>query len=221
MSDVFITRRGTGSAASGAAIFAAIGVAYPQGSQCSCRKGTKILRAADTGGQAAFAIAEAGLWTVAISKSEDGVLSEKSLELEIKAEDAGKLFSLSLGYEQVLLDEKGLADGYSIEGCTVVPAIDLTNYSKLELVGRLTWHSSEGLGINWGLSQAIDGELEKSVLINDYTQATYTIDVSELSGLYYFAADIKLSLEEEGLVSSHISESDQGMSAVLTSIVLR
>ena len=52
------------------ALFAVIDVTYPEGSVCTCTKGTKTYKAKNTSGLALFAVPEAGAWTITCS---DGI----------------------------------------------------------------------------------------------------------------------------------------------------
>lgn len=101
MGEGFKTRGGGGGIGK---LFAAIGVEYPAGSECSCSNGTKTLKAKDTSGKWVFAIPEAGTWTVT---STDGTNS-KSLEVEIT--EQGQSEKVVLSYQLVLLDGADLCE---------------------------------------------------------------------------------------------------------------
>lgn len=73
-----------------------INVIYPEGSECTCTQGTKVLYAADTSGQYTFKVSEAGAWEISCSKTIDG--EEKSASKTILT-DQYKAYSIRLIYD--------------------------------------------------------------------------------------------------------------------------
>lgn len=111
MGEAFIVRRGGGGIGK---LFAAIGVEYPAGSECSCSNGTKTLKAKDTSGKWLFAIPEAGTWTVTAT---DGTNS-KSVDVEIG--EQGQSLSATLSFELTLYDAGNeyteITGGWTVSG---------------------------------------------------------------------------------------------------------
>lgn len=103
----FIMRHGSGTGKA----FAVIGVAYPEGSVCTCTDGTKTLKLKDTSGQGFFLIPYAGTWTVTCT---DGV-NTKAKSVEITTE--GQTVSVELSYRYYLFKSgEGVADNWGIAG---------------------------------------------------------------------------------------------------------
>ena len=67
MGDIVSIRSGGG----GVKLFAVISVTYPEGSVCTCTKGTKSYKAKNTSGLALFAVPEVGDWTVSCTDGTD------------------------------------------------------------------------------------------------------------------------------------------------------
>lgn len=93
----------------GTKLFAAIGVTYPAGSTLTCTNGTSTLTAKTTSGQWAFAIPEAGTWTVTAT---DGSNS-KSQSVSINSE--GQFESVELSYALVIIENGTPVQGYAWE----------------------------------------------------------------------------------------------------------
>ncbi len=201
MGESFITRRGGGIP------YAIIGVTYPAGSVCTCTNGSKTLTAKDTTGKALFVIPAAGTWTV------KAVKGSQSASKAVKITAEGQVATVTLTYDYIIFsnatglnpiysdggggapveigtDSSGkktltfTADGYS-RMSYLKPAIDLTNYATLKISGYAD--GSDAYLAFWSkIPQEYDPSIvAKVVLSNGSSPASYTIDVSKLSGSYY------------------------------------
>lgn len=201
MGEAFITRRGGGIP------YAIIGVTYPSGSTCTCTNGTRTLTAKDTTGKALFVIPAAGTWTVKCVKG------SQSASKAVKITAEGQVATVTLTYDYIIFsnatglnpiysdggggapveigtDSSGkktltfTADGYS-RMSYLKPAIDLTNYATLKISGYAD--GSDAYLAFWSkIPQEYDPSIvAKVVLSNGSSPASYTIDVSKLSGSYY------------------------------------
>lgn len=172
-------------------LFAAIGVTYPAGSTLTCtsQQTGKVLTAKPKNAdntEWVFAIPEPKTlpetWTVTAT---DGTNS-KSQSVSISEE--GQFESVELSYQLVLFSTaKGLAEGYGTSGAYISPAIDVTNYTTLEIAGKLTW-SSASTDVRVGLSSATNIEMNNqpaAYLILENTLKTKTLDISNLTGMMY------------------------------------
>lgn len=177
-------------------LFAAIGVTYPVNATCTVSKGTKSLKAKDKSGLALFSIPEAGDWLVSVT---DGTASREQL---VSITSEGQVVTLSLSFELVLLDENGLASGYTVGEDAISPAIDVSNYTAMEISAAVTWSAASGYGVNVGLRETATGELAASVWVTGTETQTYTLDISGLNGKFFFATDYALELKEENYISS-------------------
>ncbi len=190
-----------------AAPYAVIGVTYPTGSTCTCTNGSKTLTAKDTTGRALFVIPTAGTWTVkAVSGSKS-----KSKAVSITAE--GQVVTVTLAYEYVIFNSGGLNSAYSDGGggATVTvttdsrgvkilkfpagggydkmaylkPAVNLTGYKTLKISGFAT--ADRKFGVWKTVPDSNNAGMTASVVIKQGTsKSSYTIDVSNLTGNYYF-----------------------------------
>lgn len=160
----------------GTKLFAAIGVTYPAGSVVTCTNGTKTLTAKNTSGQWVFAIPEAGTWTVKATSGSN----TKSQSVSITSE--GQFEQIALSFELVLFDSS-LADGYSLSSNYISPAIDLSQYSELEVTtGNSYLPFIVGLSptpANVNLDTPPAAEL---AIPTNTTQAVHALDVSGLTG---------------------------------------
>lgn len=127
MPEVTILRRG-----GGAKLFAAIGAKYPAGAVCTCTgKNTgKVLTAKKS--PWIFQIPKVDEWTVAASGGNEPSQVVNIVE-EGQCEKVELLYSLEL-----FTAGAGLASGYGITGHYISPAIDVSNFTKATIVGRLT-----------------------------------------------------------------------------------
>lgn len=120
MGDAFIVRRGDGGK-----LFAAIAVAYPQGSTCTCTNGTKTLRAKDTSGAFLFAIPEAGTWTVSCTDGTQTASKAVVIVSQYQAE------SVTLLYPINLIDGTTYKSGINLDGgMSISTGTTTTNFSR-------------------------------------------------------------------------------------------
>lgn len=80
----------------GVRLFSVIGVTYPEGSVCTCTKGTKSYKAKNTSGRALFAVPEVGDWTVSCT---DGT---KTASKTVTISADGEAVNVRLIYQLVL-----------------------------------------------------------------------------------------------------------------------
>lgn len=95
MGDALLVRKTGG----GSAELPAIYVTYPEGSICTCSKGSKTYTAKDTSGYWLFAGLEVGEWTLTISDP-TGTYEDRSTTTTIT--DAGEVVSVELAWNVVL-----------------------------------------------------------------------------------------------------------------------
>ncbi|MBQ1235458.1 MAG: hypothetical protein IIX72_00625 [Oscillospiraceae bacterium] len=115
-------------------LYAAIGVLYPEGSTCTCTKGSTVLTPKNTNGQWVFAVPEPGTWTVC---STDGVQS-KSRDIVISSE--GQFEKISLEYFFYLFQEGiGVAEGYECKLGTESSGGSISD-------DAIVWATNNGLG---------------------------------------------------------------------------
>ena len=170
MGDAFIVRRGGMADA-----FAVIAVAYPEGSVCTCSKGTKTLRAKDTSGYFLFLLPEAGTWTVSCTdgtktKSQNVVIQwqyeaqwvQLTYEYRIFTENVGAETAISKATSDTSMDptndpkienDKIRFIGSNSWGVrTVFVQIDLTPFTALKAEGIITYQRAihQYLGITTG-----------------------------------------------------------------------
>lgn len=161
--------------------YAVINVTYPEGSVCTCSNGNKTLELDNTLGYGFFLMDEGGEWTVSCT---DGT-NTKSESVSITAE--GQWKSVTLSYQFVLFADGVVADGYSGSANYVIPAIDVTNYTTLEVEAMLTWANAT-TDFRVGLSSAsnVSGTNPPAAyLIFSTTRETKTLDISGLTGPMY------------------------------------
>lgn len=173
--------------------YAVIAVTYPEGSTCTCSDGTTELSLDNTLGYGFFLIPSAGTWTVTCT---DGTNS-KSESVEITVE--GQTKSISLIYGLIVLSETdGLASDYSVSGMAVKPAIDITNYTTMTVVAKVTWANASGYGVYFGVSTSASStaDFPAEVNITSTSKKTYNIDISELTGSYYIRAYNSMEFSE-------------------------
>lgn len=164
-----------------AAVYAVIGVTYPSGSVCTCTNGTLTLTAKDTSGKAIFVIPSAGTWTVT------AVSGSKSTSKTVSITAEGQVETVTLSYELLLFNSGSLASGYSLDTYTINPAVDVTNYSVMSVTGKITW-MNYSLTAYVGLSETPEGELVVRAGFSSLDETTIDVDISALSGLYYFSS---------------------------------
>ena len=203
MSEAFLMRRG------GKKDVLDVGVAlicakFPTGSTCACEKDGRRLSSDSASGVAAFSVPEAGTWTLTITdgaqvKSGSATVAQGDVEILTLAYDPDELVILS--------PDGGLASGYSgvggVEGarvetggnkvttynqCYLSPAIDLTDYDTLTVIGKVLgtqggWDTT--LFVDPDYSKCIDSSAAALTESIGLTEATHTLDVSALTGTHY------------------------------------
>lgn len=162
-----------------AAVYAVIGVTYPEGSVCTCSNGSVTLTAKDTSGKALFIIPSAGTWTVKAVKGSQS----KSKAVSITAEGQVETVELTYGL-YIFKNGSGLTSGYSIKsnsnslisaptvsGDTISwsgdsssggvafyidPAVALSGYTKLcvDFECSYNWGGDYGMGFGVGTDAA-------------------------------------------------------------------
>lgn len=207
MGEAFLMRRG-GSGRVAVGSCAMLCVKFPAGSSCVCEKDQRRLSAGNAPGLAAFAIPEAGTWTVTIS---DGT-NQKSRNVTFAAGDA-EVLTLSYTPDQlvILAQPDGFTSGYSWQGSAsygdyqghgnmlvagmgyVSPAIDLTDYSTVSFTGFVDYMlipDDSRLFLDPDCTKYLDRDADfaRSVDVDfsNHEEETFTFDVSALSGLHYF-----------------------------------
>ena len=204
MGDAFIVRRGGMADA-----FAVIAVAYPEGSACTCTKGSKTLRAKDTSGYFLFLIPEAGTWTVSCT---DGTKT-KSQNVVIQWQYEAQWVQLAYTFDIIRDGELkngfvfsraewetgqattfGTADGAFFlegnQGCGgyVSQMIDFSPFSELTIDSAKNWNQWSYVSVTDSTSWE-DGAGNFIVNHRDadpYQRKTYKLDVSSVSGEHYF-----------------------------------
>ena len=162
-----------------AAVYAVIGVTYPEGSVCTCSNGSVTLTAKDTTGKAIFVIPSAGTWTVtAVSGSKS-----TSKAVSITAEGQVEIVTLTYGL-YIFKNGSGLTSGYSIKSNSnsmisaptvssdtiswagnsesggvafyIDPAVALSGYTKLcvDFECSYNWGGDYGMGFGVGTDAA-------------------------------------------------------------------
>ena len=157
-----------------AAVYAVIGVTYPEGSVCTCSNGSVTLTAKDTTGKALFVIPSAGTWTV------KAVNGNKSASKAVSITAEGQVETVELVYEFFIFKNgSGLMSGYSVAGSGgnvsndsiswsgsssdggismyIKPAVALNNYTKLcvDFECSYNWGGDYGMGFGVGTDAAV------------------------------------------------------------------
>ena len=91
-----------------AAVYAVIGVTYPEGSVCTCSNGSVTLTAKDTTGKAMFVIPSAGTWTVTAVSGSDSASKAVSITAEGQVETVELSFALQIVKDGVLVSGMNL-----------------------------------------------------------------------------------------------------------------
>lgn len=201
----------------GARLRSVISVTYPEGSVCTCSNGTKTLKARDTSGKALFNVST-GTWTVTatdgnktkdatVDITTDGQSKSVTLYYELVLINNGIVNTDLTGNwkatrysawdtdntpPSVSIDSSGVR-AYSGVGTYAAishtNAFDVTPYSTLTI--RMYAYQTRGTSIQVGLSTtntggdlaAYSGQWGGST-----NPTTGTLDVSSLTGNYYFKA---------------------------------
>lgn len=167
-----------------AAVYAVIGVTYPEGSVCTCSNGSLTLTAKDTTGKALFAIPSAGTWTV------KAVNGNKSASKAVSITADGQVETVELTYGlYIFKNGSGLTSEYSIKSNSMTsaptvssdtiswsgnsssggvafyidPAVALSGYTKL----CVDFECSYNYGGNYGMGFGVGTDAAASTTINN------------------------------------------------------
>lgn len=176
---------------------ATINVTYPAGSTCTASDGVTTLTAPDTTGTWACIVPNTGTWTVTSTNGTDS--NSKSVSIT----SDGQSENVSLSYSAILFDgtsfNNELTGGWTKHGSgstvsggrlhvassnyiTSKNKVDLSSFSSIKFtISGYSGYASAGLDIATSISESI-------VVSTKYVtkNGTYSIDVSKLSGSYYF-----------------------------------
>lgn len=181
MSEVFIVRRGGGTA-----LFAAIGVTYPAGSTVTCTNGTTTLKAKTTSGQWVFAIPKAGAWTVSAT---DGT-STASQSVTISNE--GQFATIALNYELYLF--KGTTDVSAASGGWEL----WTGTGTLTTEdGVMTMSAAKGSG-----TTVKDGQYRHKKAFNASDYSTVTVETGSISAYVNSRCQIRVCDAEQNILAT-------------------
>lgn len=175
-----------------AAVYAVIGVTYPEGSVCTCSNGSVTLTAKDTTGKALFVIPSAGTWTVT------AVSGSKSTSKTVSITAEGQVETVTLTYGlYIFKNGSGLTSGYSIKSNSIIsaptvssdtiswsgnsesggvafyidPAVALSGYTKL----CFDFECSYNYGGNYGMGFGVGTDAATSLMI---TNTSWTAKVT-------------------------------------------
>lgn len=188
-----------------------INITYPATSTCVVTDSSGQTVASDTNTGSSTKT-----WTATVNAKDtytvtatatDGSGKSKSQSVSITAD--GQSVSVTLSYQLVLFENGSLASGYSVGGSMsiangylqvsvredgnaqgyVSPTIDVTNYSTMRLIAKQTPIPNSGHRI--GLSEQStnsfwDNGFAASVSNIANSDTEYSVDISALSGNYYF-----------------------------------
>lgn len=196
----------------GSKVVASIVVTYPAGSTLTCTLGSKVLTAKDTSGKWVFGLPSTGSWVVKAVKGSQSTTKTISITAEGQAKTVTLgydyiIFSNATGLNSTYSDGGGgcevtvgtdssgkkiltyPADGYS-RMAYLKPPTDLTKYSTIKISGYVVGSSKRYFGVwnkipqEWEASSSVVAKVDMS---GGTTPSSYTIDISNLSGSYYFA----------------------------------
>lgn len=168
---------------------------YPTGSTCTCSNGTETYVAKDNSGFWRFDVRALGDWTVTIT---DG---SKEAYQTVSLTDATQIKRVELFYPLEILTTAGvLAEGYSVTGKRVNPAIDVTKYTKMTFTAKVTWAAASGYGCYVGLSTSAtstaDGAFLAEVNVTSTSRKTYTLSLANLKGELYIRSYYAMSFSD-------------------------
>lgn len=222
MSDGYIIRRGS-SANDLKNAYAIIMVMFPAGAVCTCSNGTKIYTAGNTYGGWAFGVNAAGAWTVTITqgaktRSQTVTVTEQYQVINLKLlfgivlfdnGDLGESGGFTAGAVGAQSYDFGVYAGDTYEEGTAhsVNAVDVTPYTTLTVdmeKSAATYVDGDAWGASWiGLAQTQGSwNFAASIRVDPKARNTYTVDISNLSGSYYFR--VKNSGIYNGWLTSYI-----------------
>lgn len=203
-----------------ATVFAVINVTYPAGATVTCTKGATTLTANNTSGKWLFVIPEAGTWTVTATQGSNS----KSQSVSITTE--GQLEQITLSFEFVLFDGS-FASGYSLNGNYISPAINLSQYTQMEVTASFYTNSgSLYVGIctnpsNVGIGKPGSAYLEFTSILNQYQ--TKTLNISAFNSNMYigFWNNYWMSIGSFSVTDGEIKLSSGQIILRISKIVLR
>lgn len=196
-------------------VFAAIFVAYPAGSTCTCSKGNITLTAQGTGGSYIFLVPEAGDWTVACtngssSTSQNATITE---QYEIATVALGyNIIAYNRGNENVPVTG-GIITASRGGGATTKETADIKLYSYAEY-GWVSWanaltdnlFSLDNYSVVKVIAKASGSNNHKAYIVIQNAAGTYvarveitkssseneySLDISEVTGEYRVGALIE------------------------------
>ena len=196
------------------AIYAVIGVTYPEGNICACEKTDKTISfiAPNTSGMAVFNIPYAGAWTVMSYDGADYDSSENKVSEIVEITSEGQSKNVKLNYKTMLFNRGSIvswtaqssrptatigstlyvvaqASFFDVRSeITTTDKIDVSNYSTLNFNVTSVVGNRAYVGIS-SATQGVsaNGGTTSSVIasVNTTSVGLYSIDISEVSGQYY------------------------------------
>lgn len=203
----------------GTAFKAFITVTYPSGT-CTLSHESGASYTHSGGGTHTFVVRRRGKWNI---RAEDGTMV-KEASAEISAR--GQIKTVVLSYELVLFD-RSLASDYSLNGNYISPAIDLSQYSTIEVTASF-WASSGSLYVgvctnpsNVGIGNPASAYIAFESILNQYQ--TKTLNISAINSDMYigFWSNHWTSLGDFSVSDGEISLYKQGLIIRISKIVLR
>ena len=171
--------------------YAVIGVTYPEGSICTCFKGSETLELDNDVGYGFFLVPEDGRWTVSCTDKVDSTKT-KSVEIEITKEGQWESVVLGFGLDIIkngyakvefnLADTPVENDGDGYYRCWEARyLVDVTNYSALKIDGMYLAGNGGAGNVDIQVLYESNALAAKQVLTT--ARDTYTIDLSEQTGI--------------------------------------
>lgn len=186
-------------------VFALISVSCPEGCICTAANGTKTLEAENTSGSALFAIPEPEtlpeIWTVTITDAADPTRT-KSRSVEIS--EKYQLSEITLRFElELVTTANGLDAAYTPNGVILTPAIDVTDYKTMRIEAARTYTANSTYSIWFGLKPEAGGSVTAKKVVKSGTRQFYDLDISSLTGKYYFASEAEMSRSGTTLLANY------------------
>lgn len=201
----------------GGTAYAYIKVTYPAGSTCTCTKGTKTLRAKNTGGEYIFYIPEAGTWTVKCWDGATWETSDNKREKSVSIENQNQVESVIINYWLYIYDDgvyyfpmtnaqAADSSGFTLGSFTdnsdsftigagqiqgicrrTADKINISNYSTLNITAQFNGGSAYQKNCAIIYADPAENHYRATVSI-DTTLQTYSVDITSLSGEEYVGA---------------------------------
>ena len=195
-----------------------ITVTYPSGT-CTLSHESGASYTHSGGGTHSFVVHRRGKWNI---RAEDGTMvKEASTEISSRGQ-----IETVLSYELVLFD-RSLASGYSLNGNYISPAINLSQYSTIEVTAA--FYSSTGtlnVGVctnpsNVGIGKPASAYIAFEPILNQYQ--TKTLNISAFNSNMYigFWNNYWMSLGNFTVSNGEIYLSAQSTNIKISKIVLR